>query len=87
MEHTERACCDDIVDVKGRVSSLESWKAEYIESAQKWRDSHEKKNSDSNDRIFAKLDSIESKMLTFVNPIVATIITLLAAAVAWFAAS
>lgn len=74
---TERACCDQVLETTGRVKSLEEWRDEYILSAQKWRDSHVEQNRADSDRICEKLDTIDSRMTTWVNPVIAVVITTL----------
>ena len=76
---TERACCDDIVGAKNRIHALEEGFDAYKEDAQRWRDQHEARNNEAIERVFKKLDSIESRMTTWVNPIIAITISVLTA--------
>ena len=73
----ERACCDDIIDSQARIKSLEDWRDEYIVSAQRWREEHEKANKESNERMFKTLDEIKDMLRSWVNPVLAVVISVL----------
>lgn len=71
------ACCEDIIEVKGRVSTLETSFETYKEDAQRWRDQHEARNEVQTAELKALLRGIETKLTTFVNPVLAVVITVL----------
>ena len=74
---TERACCDAIVETTGRVKSLEEWRDEYVVSAQRWRELHVEDNRADAKKLSEQLDRIENRLTTFVNPVLAVVITTL----------
>lgn len=56
----------EFAELKGRVTNLESWKTE-----------HQDTNSETFRQLFEMLRSIDSKLTTFVNPVLAVVITAL----------
>ena len=83
-------CCPDIIEVTGRVNALEGKFTDYQDTAQRWRDEHDKKNNEALSRLGGRVDAMDSaitkgfkdineKLTTFVNPVLAIIISLLTA--------
>lgn len=68
------SCCDDIIEVRAHVVHLESR-----------MNAHEKSAEETFRNINNKLDGISKKLTTYVNPILALIITLMAGAIGWLA--
>lgn len=54
----EKACCDDIVDVKAKVVRLREDHDALVEDSRSWRARHEVEQRETNQRIFDKLDEI-----------------------------
>lgn len=68
---------DDIVQTMARMKSLEDWRDEYIMAAQHWRDQHTVENRKMEGDICGKLDRIESRLTSYVNPIIVIILSIL----------
>lgn len=89
MQGVEK-CCTDIIELRKDHDSLEARFDEYAEGAQRWRDQHNQSNNEALDRVGKRVEKLEDsidrgfntineRLTTFVNPVLAVVISVLTA--------